>query len=96
MGGSILLGVAFVAIQGVEWARMLAQGLTLTSSLIGGFFYVIVGAHALHAVVAIAFLALAWRSLRAGRLSPSVFGATRVFWYFVVLLWPVIYLKVYW
>ena len=74
MGGSILLGIGFVALQGVEWARMLAQGLTLTSSLIGGFFYLIVGAHALHALVAIVFLVLAWRALRAGRLSASVFG----------------------
>jgi len=28
-------------------------------------------------------------------LSQSRFAATQVFWYFVVLLWPIIYLRVY-
>ncbi len=93
--GAIVLGVYFVAAQGVEWAAMLRQGLTLTSSQVGAFFYVIVGTHALHAIVAIAALAACWLRLRAGRLRPSVFGAARLFWYFVVLVWPALYLVVY-
>lgn len=95
MAGSILLGALFVGLQGVEWARMLAQGLTLTSSPIGSYFYVIVGAHALHAVVALAYMAAVWFWLRTGRLTRSRFGAVQLFWYFVVLMWPLIYWKVY-
>ncbi len=95
MAGAIGLGAAFVALQGVEWVRLLAQGLTVSSSLVGGFFYLIVGAHALHAVAGLACLAAAWLALRAGRLGPSQFGAARLFWYFVVLLWPVLYRLVY-
>jgi cytochrome c oxidase subunit 3 len=92
---AILLGVYFVAAQGAEWVALLRHGLTLTSSQVGAFFYVVVGAHALHAVVAIAALAVCWVRLRAGRLKPSVFGATGLFWYFVVLVWPAIFLVVY-
>jgi cytochrome c oxidase subunit 3 len=92
---TIVLGTAFVGLQGGEWARLLAQGLTVSSSLVGGFFYLIVGAHALHAVAALGFLASAGLALRSGRLSASHFGAAQVFWYFVVLLWPVLYWKVY-
>jgi heme/copper-type cytochrome/quinol oxidase subunit 3 len=33
--------------------------------------------------------------MRRGTLVPSTFAATQLFWYFVVLLWPVIYLRVY-
>jgi cytochrome c oxidase subunit 3 len=95
MGIAILLGGFFVLFQGVEWARLIGQGLTLTSSQLGAFFYTIVGAHALHAVVAIVVLALQWRSMRIGRLSPSAFGAGQLFWYFVVLMWPVLYWQVY-
>lgn len=95
LGLAILLGGLFVALQGAEWVRLIGQGLTLTSSQLGAFFYVIVGAHALHAVAALALLAAAWRALRAGRLSASLMGATQLFWYFVVLMWPVIYLLVY-
>ena len=69
---------------GVEWNALIREGLTLTSSSHGSFFYLIVGAHALHAVVAIAALAWVYLRLRAGRLRPEVFAATQVFWYFVV------------
>jgi len=95
MGLSLLLGALFVVLQGREWVKLLAQGLTLTSSPIGSYFYLIVGAHALHAVVALAYLGLCWIWLRTGRLTASRFSAAQLFWYFVVLLWPAIYLKVY-
>jgi cytochrome c oxidase subunit 3 len=61
----------------------------------GAIFYLIVGAHALHAVVAIAILTAIYFPMRRGTLRPSTFTATQIFWYFVVLLWPVIYLRVY-
>ena len=92
---SIALGVFFVVFQGWEWLQLIGEGLTLTSSTHGSFFYLIVGAHALHAVVAVLFLAAAGLALGRGALSPDRFAATRVFWYFVVGLWPVIYVQVY-
>jgi cytochrome c oxidase subunit 3 len=95
MGVAILLGGFFVVFQGVEWVRLIGQGLTLTSSQLGAFFYVIVGAHALHAAAALIVLVIHWRAMRAGRLSRSAFGAGQLFWYFVVLMWPVLYLEVY-
>lgn len=95
MGAALALGAAFVALQGFEWAALLGQGLTLRSSQLGSFFYVIVGTHALHAVAAIIVLAGAWLALHAGRLRSSTFGAVRMFWYFVVLVWPVLYWTVY-
>lgn len=95
LGAAIALGAFFLAFQGAEWAALLKQGLSLTSSQIGSFFFLIVGAHALHAAVAIVLLVYCWFRLRAGRLKHSVFGAIQLFWYFVVLMWPVIYLGVY-
>lgn len=92
---SLLLGSFFVLFQGREWVALLGQGLTLTSSTYGSFFYVIVGSHALHAVAAILAMAWAWRRLNAGQLTAAQLGAVEVFWYFVVLVWPVLYLKVY-
>jgi heme/copper-type cytochrome/quinol oxidase subunit 3 len=95
MGAALGLGALFVTLQGKEWVAMLRQGMTLTSSQLGSFFYVIVGTHALHAVAAIIALALAWRAMRAGRLTHPQLGAVQLFWYFVVLVWPVLYWKVY-
>ena len=58
VAGAIVCGIAFVSLQGVEWVALLREGLTMTSSTHGAFFYLIVGAHALHAVAAI--IALTW------------------------------------
>ena len=91
----LALGALFVGLQGVEWAGLLKQGLTLQSSQIGGFFYLIIGCHALHVAVSLGLLTWCWISLMAGRLSPSRFGAAQLFWYFVVLVWPVLWLVVY-
>ena len=92
---SILLGVVFVGFQGVEWTALLAEGLTMQSSAYGGFFYLIVGAHAVHAIVALAGLMWAFYMLDKRQLTASQLGTVSAFWYFVVLVWPVLYLKVY-
>jgi cytochrome c oxidase subunit 3 len=89
------LGAVFVILQGAEWAALLNQGMTLTSSRLGAFFYLMVGTHALHAVGALIALGCAWVRMAQGRLSPGLFFGSQVFWYFVVLLWPVLYLRIY-
>jgi cytochrome c oxidase subunit 3 len=91
----VLLGTLFVVLQGREWLGLISHGVTLWSSSLGAFFYVIVGAHAVHAVCAIAALAVAWWRLRAGTLTSGFLIGARTFWYFVVLIWPVIYGRVY-
>ncbi|MBW2426604.1 MAG: hypothetical protein JRG86_20325 [Deltaproteobacteria bacterium] len=74
---------------------MLAQGLTLTSSTLGSFFYLIIGTHALHAIAALGLLIHVWRRLERGWLQPSQLATAAVLWYFVVGMWPVIYWRVY-
>ena len=91
----ILLGVFFVVFQGVEWVALIGEGLTVTSSNLGSFFYLIVGLHALHAVVALLLLTYTWLLLRRGWLASSQLAAAEVFWYFVVGVWPILYLTVY-
>jgi cytochrome c oxidase subunit 3 len=92
---SILLGGFFVWFQGLEWAALLREGLTIQSSSYGGFFYLIVGAHAAHAVAALLALAWAWMRLGQDRLTAPQLATVCAFWYFVVLVWPVLYWKVY-
>jgi len=92
---SILLGCVFVAFQGVEWVALLGEGLTMQSSTYGGFFYLIVGAHALHAVGAMLGLIWAFWKLDREELTASQLATVSAFWYFVVLVWPILYVKVY-
>ena len=90
-----LLGGTFVALQGVEWLALIREGLTITSSTYGALFYTIIGAHAAHAVAAIGALGWATARLGAGMLTREVLSTVAIFWYFVVLVWPFLYVVVY-
>jgi cytochrome c oxidase subunit 3 len=92
---AIGLGTFFVVFQGFEWVQLLAEGLTIASSTLGGFFYLIVGMHALHAVGALIALVAMSRRLSRLKLLPSPFKAAQLFWYFVVGMWPILYVQVY-
>jgi cytochrome c oxidase subunit 3 len=92
---AIGLGTFFVIFQGFEWVQLLHVGLTIASSTLGGFFYLIVGMHALHAVGALAALVVMWQRLSRLQLLPGPFQAAQVFWYFVVGMWPILYVQVY-
>jgi heme/copper-type cytochrome/quinol oxidase subunit 3 len=92
---SMLLGAFFVLFQGAEWIALVRQGLTLTSSSLGSFFYLIVGMHGLHAVAALLLLAHTWLRIQRGWLASSQLAAAEVFWYFVVGVWPILYAVVY-
>lgn len=92
---AIMLGTFFVGFQGIEWVALLGEGLTMQSSTYGGFFYLIVGSHAIHAVAALIALGWAWSKLDNAQLTSSQLATVSAFWYFVVLLWPLLYLKVY-
>ena len=92
-----VLGALFLAIQGSEWAHLILFGLTMTSSLYGGMFYLIVGAHALHLIVAVGVLLFVASRVWRGRYDVDFRGvvACSVYWSFVVILWPIIYAMVY-
>jgi heme/copper-type cytochrome/quinol oxidase subunit 3 len=90
-----VLGAFFVLFQGYEWQALLAEGLGLTTSTHASFFYLIVGMHALHVIGALAVLVALFRALRRDTLTTGAFSAMRLYWYFVVGLWPILYWRVY-
>ncbi len=95
MIAALALGTFFVAFQGIEWVQLIHEGLTLTTSTHGSFFYLMVGTHALHAIIAVASLWWAFRRLKRGILVKSQLTTVQVFWYFVVGVWPILYWQVY-
>jgi len=92
---AVVLGLLFVSLQGMEWFNLLSQGLTLTSSTYGSFFYLIVGMHGLHVIGGTVALLYVYSLLHTRQLSKHGMSAMQMFWYFVVGLWPVLYLTVY-
>ena len=95
---SMGLGAFFVLFQGYEWVQLIGYGLTMTSSLFGGIFYIVIGMHALHVTGGLIALVYVWAKIHPDNkpgLDPNSFAAGRIFWYFVVGIWPVLYVLVY-
>ncbi len=93
-----VLGTVFLTIQGSEWIRLVSYGLTFTSSVYGATFYTLIGCHGLHVLGALIFLL--YVLLKAIRRKYSLQEHTGVvlcgvYWYFVVGIWPVLYVLVY-
>jgi heme/copper-type cytochrome/quinol oxidase subunit 3 len=98
VGMTAALGAVFLAVQGYEWAQLVRFGLTVSSGAYGATFYTLIGAHAAHVVVALLWVLLTLVLVVRGRFSPDRPGMMRacaMYWHFVVLLWPVLYVTVY-
>ena len=97
LGISILLGTFFLVFQGYEWIQLLKFGFTLSSSVYGGLFYLLIGAHGFHVIGALAILIYAWYRIKnpRNRITPEGLFPFQLLWYFVVCVWPVLYILVY-
>ena len=91
----VVTGGVFVLGQGYEWTQLLGQGLTMQRSAHASFFYMIVGTHAVHVVGGLLGLGVVVARLLRGTATAAQLRAAQLFWSFVVLVWPVIYLMVY-
>ena len=92
---AIALGGFFVVFQGAEWVALIGEGLTLTAGQLGGFFYLLVGTHAVHVLAGFIILLYTYRRLQHDELDRFTFWPAQIFWYFVVGVWPILYWQVY-
>lgn len=93
-----LLGILFLVVQGVEWVRLIDFGLTVSQNIYGAVFYVMIGMHALHVFIAVLGLLHVSRRFNDGAYTREAHdGLTMggMFWGFVVLVWPLLFVFVY-
>jgi heme/copper-type cytochrome/quinol oxidase subunit 3 len=98
LGVTGLLGTLFLAIQGTEWVRLLGYGLRMTSDVYGATFYTLIGCHGLHVLGGVIVLLAVLRQAIQGRHSSrdhAALEACRLYWFFVVGVWPILYVLVY-
>jgi len=97
LGISILLGSFFLIFQGYEWIQLLKFGFTLSSSVYGGLFYLLIGAHGFHVIVALTILIYLWYQMKFSEnpVTPEGIFPFQLLWYFVVCVWPILYVLVY-
>jgi cytochrome c oxidase subunit 3 len=92
------LGALFLAVQGVEWVRLVGYGLTASSGVYGAAFYTLIGVHGAHVFGAVTWLALVTAAAWRGRYAPTDHVGVltcAMYWHFVVALWPLLYVLVY-
>ncbi len=92
-------GFIFFMVQGFEWMRLLLFGIKAPHSLFTSFFYTLIGLHGLHVLAGLILLIYLGKYLNkpaSQEQKKAVADAVSYFWYFVVLLWPVLYYLTYW
>jgi heme/copper-type cytochrome/quinol oxidase subunit 3 len=92
---AFLMGVAFVAIQGLEWEK---QTFSLSSGPYGSLFFIVTGFHMAHVVVGLLMLAAVTLWSFGGYFGPArsaPVSITAIYWHFVDAVWVTVFFMFY-
>jgi len=95
---SIVLGTAFVSIQGIEYHNLSTEGFTLSSNLLGSAFFALTGFHGMHVIIGIIWLIRTFvKGFNGGFSSKDNWGIELVglYWHFVDIVWILLFMIVY-
>lgn len=96
---TILLGIAFLLMQGHEYMEAyLEKGLTLGSGIYGTTFFLLTGFHGLHVTIGtIGLIVVLYRMIRRDFNSHNhfAFEAVSWYWHFVDVVWLLLFIFVY-
>ena len=96
---TFLMGAVFVGGQAFEYAELVHEGLTLSSSPFGSVFYITTGFHALHVTGGlVAFLFVLARSYFRPKMTHGLATSavvTSYYWHFVDVVWIGLFATIY-
>lgn len=97
---TILLGVSFLILQGLEYTEAyVKKGLTLGSGIYGTTFFMLTGFHGLHVTIGtIGLCVILYRMIKRD-FNPHhhfAFEAVSWYWHFVDVVWLLLFVFVYW
>jgi cytochrome c oxidase subunit III len=97
---TVALGVAFLIIQGYEYAHAYRDlNLKLSSGIFGSTFFMLTGFHGFHVFVGMLMLTFITLRLMKGHFTPQRhfgFEGAAWYWHFVDVVWLGLYILVYW
>ena len=88
IGTTFLMGVGFLLLQGIEFHRLYARGLTLQTGTYGALFYTLITCHGLHVLGGLGILAVAFRKAAWAEYA-------EIYWHFVTGVWLVLFAVLY-
>ena len=95
---SILLGVVFLVGQGLEYATLIEEKITISQNIFGSAFFTLTGFHGLHVFIgllALIILAGIIASKKYKTVEYDAFNTATVYWHFVDAVWVVVFSVVY-
>ena len=98
LAATILLGAAFLAGQGIEYAGLIRRSITPERNLFGASFFTLTGFHGFHVLcglVSLTILLLLTFRRSFGPKQISGVGAVAMYWHFVDAVWIAIFSLVY-
>ena len=97
---TVLLGIAFLCVQGYEYYHAYTElNLKLSSGAFGSTFFMLTGFHGFHVFVGMLMLLFITLRLMKGHFTPQRhfgFEGAAWYWHFVDVVWLGLYLLVYW
>lgn len=99
LGGTILLGVAFLVLTGLEWRDLIYdKQLTISRNLFGTTYYTLVGFHAFHVTAGVIVMLIVFALALAREITIKERLGVRLvawYWHFVDAVWIVVFFVVY-
>jgi cytochrome c oxidase subunit 3 len=99
-GLTILLGVAFLICQAIEYSHAYSElNLKLTTGSYGTTFFMLTGFHGFHVTCGAIMLAVIWFRCLSGHFKPEhhfAFEGVAWYWHFVDVVWLGLFIFVYW
>jgi heme/copper-type cytochrome/quinol oxidase subunit 3 len=100
MAATVVLGLVFLAIKGVEYAGELGEGLRPSTSNFLGLYFVMTSLHALHVAIGVKVNAyLAWPGASRWAREPARFTgrveAAALYWNFIDIIWILMFITLY-
>ena len=95
LGSSVVLGLAFVALEGIEWSR---KAFTPATNAYGSLYFTVTGFHLTHVLVGVVMLAMlfVWTLLGYfGVRRHSTVSIAVMYWHFVTAVWVAVFLTFY-
>ncbi|MEO6896706.1 MAG: cytochrome c oxidase subunit 3 [Caldimonas sp.] len=95
LAASVLLGLAFVVLEGVEWSQ---KGFTPRTDAYGSLYFTVTGFHLTHVLVGVVMLIMlfVWTLLGYfGVRRHSTISIAVMYWHFVTAVWVAVFLTFY-
>ena len=95
---SLVLGAIFLALQALEYANLIEEGLTLSSGVFGSTFYTLTGFHGAHVAGGAAFILIVLLRARSGQFTARYHDTVEMasyYWHFVDVVWIGLFCTIY-